>query len=102
MGDSRQSSRCLVNGASDPVSGLVAVLEEARGLGELRKSGWRPKRTVIYAVWDGEEPGLLGSTEWAEAHAEELQRKAVLYLNSDGNSRGFLNVGGSHTLERLM
>ena len=91
-----------VNGAADPVSGLVAVLEEARGLGELRKSGWRPKRTVIYAVWDGEEPGLLGSTEWAEAHAEELQRKAVLYLNSDGNSRGFLNVGGSHTLERFM
>src|SRR5256886_7422422 len=88
-----------VNGASDPVSGLVAVLEEARGLGELTKSGWRPKRTGIYAIWDGEEPGLLGSTEWAEAHAEELQRKAVLYLNSDGNSRGFLNVGGSHTLE---
>jgi N-acetylated-alpha-linked acidic dipeptidase len=91
-----------VNGAADPVSGLVAVLEEARGLSELTKSGWRPKRTVIYAVWDGEEPGLLGSTEWAEAHAEELQRKAVLYLNSDGNSRGFLNVGGSHTLERFM
>jgi N-acetylated-alpha-linked acidic dipeptidase len=91
-----------VNGAADPVSGLVAVLEEARGVGELTKSGWRPKRTIIYAVWDGEEPGLLGSTEWAEAHAEELQQKAVLYLNSDGNSRGFLGVGGSHTLERFM
>jgi len=91
-----------VNGAEDPISGLVGVLEEARGVSELTKSGWRPKRTVVYAVWDGEEPGLLGSTEWAEAHADELQQKAVLYLNSDGNSRGFLGVGGSHTLERFM
>src|SRR5437773_7868783 len=91
-----------VNGAEDPISGLVAVLEEARAASELTKSGWRPKRTIIYCAWDGEEPGLLGSTEWAEAHAQELQQKAVVYVNSDGNSRGYLSVGGSHTLERFV
>src|SRR5947209_6516374 len=91
-----------VNGAEDPISGLVAVLEEARAASELTKSGWRPKRTIIYWAWDGEEPGLLGSTEWAEAHAQELQQKAVVYVNSDGNSRGYLSVGGSHTLERFV
>jgi N-acetylated-alpha-linked acidic dipeptidase len=77
-------------------------LEEARGLSELAKTGWRPVRTILYTVWDGEEPGLIGSTEWAETHAEELQKKAVLYLNSDGNSRGFLRAGGSHTLEKFV
>src|SRR5947208_6625038 len=81
-----------VNGAEDPISGLVALLEEARAASELTKSGWRPKRTIIYCAWDGEEPGLLGSTEWAEAHAQELQQKAVVYVNSDGNSRGYLSV----------
>jgi N-acetylated-alpha-linked acidic dipeptidase len=91
-----------VNGASDPVSGLVAELEEAKALGELAKSGWKPKRTVIYAAWDGEEPGLLGSTEWAETHAAELRDHAVVYINSDGNSRGFFNAGGSHTLETFV
>ncbi|MCU1229237.1 MAG: folate hydrolase [Acidobacteria bacterium] len=91
-----------VNGASDPISGLVAELEEARAIGELAKSGSRPKRTIIYAAWDGEEEGLLGSTEWAETHADELRRNGVVYLNSDSNSRGFLDAGGSHTLERLV
>src|SRR5262245_38709273 len=91
-----------VNGAGDPISGLVPLLEEARALGDLAKTGWRPRRTIVYAAWDGEEQGLLGSTEWAETHAAELQNKAVLYLNSDGNSRGFLNVGGSHTLEKFI
>ena len=91
-----------VNGASDPISGMVAVLEEARALGELMKQGWRPKRTIIYCAWDGEEPGLLGSTEWVEEHQEELRQHAVLYLNSDSNGRGFLTVGGSHTLERAV
>ncbi len=91
-----------VNGAEDPISGLVAVLAEARAAGELAKSGWRPRRTIIYCAWDGEEPGLLGSTEWAEAHDAELQQKAVIYVNSDGNSRGFLGIGGSHTLEKFM
>lgn len=91
-----------VNGAQDPISGLVAELEEARGLGALYKQGWRPKRTIIYAAWDGEEPGLLGSTEWVEAHADELKAHAVAYLNSDTNSRGYLGIEGSHSLEKFM
>ena len=91
-----------VNGAEDPISGLVAELEEARALGELYKQGWRPKRTLIYAAWDGEEPGLLGSTEWAEAHADELRQHAVAYLNSDSNGRGYLQVEGSHSLEKFI
>jgi N-acetylated-alpha-linked acidic dipeptidase len=91
-----------VNGAQDPISGLVAELEEARALGGLYKQGWRPKRTIIYAAWDGEEPGLLGSTEWVEAHADELKTHAVAYLNSDTNSRGYLGIEGSHSLEKFM
>jgi N-acetylated-alpha-linked acidic dipeptidase len=91
-----------VNGATDPVSGMVALLEEARAVGELAKAGQPPKRTIVYAGWDAEEPGLLGSVEWAEEHAAELREKAVAYVNSDSNSRGFLNVGGSHTLERMV
>jgi N-acetylated-alpha-linked acidic dipeptidase len=88
-----------VNGADDPISGQVAMLEEARALGDLVKQGWKPKRTIIYCAWDGEEPGLLGSTEWAETHAAELKEHAVVYINSDNNSRGYLNVSGSHSLE---
>src|SRR5207302_4041311 len=91
-----------VNGADDPLSGQVAEMEELRAYSELMKQGWKPKRTIIYAAWDGEEPGLLGSTEWAETHAQELQQKAVLYINSDSNTRGFLFVAGSHTLERFV
>jgi N-acetylated-alpha-linked acidic dipeptidase len=91
-----------VNGAEDPISGQVALLEEARALGAIAKQGWQPRRTIVYAAWDGEEEGLLGSTEWAEAHADELRRKAVVYINTDGNGRGFLGMGGSHTLERFM
>jgi N-acetylated-alpha-linked acidic dipeptidase len=91
-----------VYGANDPVSGAVAVLEEARALGELVKAGWKPKRTIVYALWDAEEPGLLGSTEWVEERRQELQRKAVVYLNSDANGRGFLFAGGSHTLEKFL
>jgi len=91
-----------VNGASDPLSGMVALLEEARAISELMKTGWKPRRTLVYCGWDGEEPSLIGSTEWAEHHAAELQQKAVAYINSDGNGRGFLFAGGSHTLETLM
>ena len=91
-----------VNGAEDPVSGAGPLLEEARALSALLQQGWRPKRTIIYCLWDGEEPGLLGSTEWAEAHADELRQKAAVYLNSDGNGRGYLGVEGSHTLERFL
>jgi N-acetylated-alpha-linked acidic dipeptidase len=91
-----------VFGAWDPLSGHVAMMAEAKAIGALRKTGWKPKRTLIYASWDAEEPGLLGSVEWAEAHAAELQKKAVLYVNSDTNSRGFLSPAGSHSLERFM
>ena len=91
-----------VNGAEDPISGLVAELEEARAIGQLVKQGWKPKRTIVYAAWDGEEPGLLGSTEWAETHADELEKKAVIYINSDTNGRGMLGVAGSHTLENFV
>ena len=91
-----------VNGAADPVSGMAPELEEARALGQLVKQGWRPKRTIVYAAWDGEEPALLGSTEWVEQHDEELRQKAVVYINSDGNSRGFLQASGSHTLEQFV
>ncbi len=91
-----------VNGASDPTSGMVALLEEARALGALAKGGFRPRRTIVYAGWDGEEQGLLGSTEWVEEHLQELQAKAVAYVNSDSNSRGFLGVGGSHSLEAFV
>jgi N-acetylated-alpha-linked acidic dipeptidase len=91
-----------VNGAQDPISGQVSLLEEARALGALHRQGWRPARTIIYAAWGGEEQGLLGSTEWAEAHAEELGKKAVAYLNTDSNGRGYLGMGGSHSLERFM
>jgi len=72
------------------------MLEEARAISELVKTGWKPKRTLIYCAWDAEEPGLLGSTEWVETHADELQQKAVIYINSDGNGRGFLGAEGSH------
>jgi N-acetylated-alpha-linked acidic dipeptidase len=88
-----------VNGAVDPISGQISLLEEARALGELVKQGWKPRRTIVYAAWDGEEPGLLGSTEWVEAHGDELDSHAVAYINSDVSIRGFLEVGGSHTLE---
>jgi N-acetylated-alpha-linked acidic dipeptidase len=91
-----------VNGAEDPVSAMVVMLEEARALGTLVKEGWRPNRTIVYCAWDGEEPMLLGSTEWAEAHAEELRRHAVAYVNSDGNGRGYISMGGSHTLQSFI
>ena len=91
-----------VNGADDPVSGTSALMEEARGLGTLLRQGWRPKRTIILCVWDGEEQGLIGSTEWAEDHAAELLRNAAVYINSDNSGRGYLQVSGSHTLEKFI
>jgi len=91
-----------VFGASDPLTGQVALMSEAKALGALYRQGWRPARTIVYASWDGEEPGLLGSTEWAEAHADELKRKALIYINTDGNGRGFLGASGSHELQRLV
>jgi N-acetylated-alpha-linked acidic dipeptidase len=91
-----------VNGADDPISGQVALLEEARAIGQLAATGWRPKRTIIYLSWDGEEPMLLGSTEWAEEHAAELRKHAAIYINSDSNERGYLFAEGSHSLEPLV
>lgn len=91
-----------VFGASDPLTGQVALMSEAKALGALARTGWRPDRTIVYASWDGEEPGLLGSTEWVEAHADELARKAVLYINTDGNGRGFLGAEGSHDLQHFV
>ena len=88
-----------VNGAHDPVSGAASLLETARALAAIRKQGWRPKRTIILALWDGEEFGLLGSTEWAEKHQDELAHKGVVYINSDSNAKGTLGASGSHTLE---
>ena len=91
-----------VNGAGDPLSGQAAMLEEAHAVGELLKTGWRPRRTLVYCSWDGEEPALLGSTEFVEEHAAELQKHVVVYINSDGNGRGFLGIEGSHALEPFM
>jgi len=91
-----------VNGAEDPISAQVSLLEEARSLSLLLKQGWKPRRTIIYAAWDGEEPMLLGSTEWVEAHAEELRQHAAVYINTDGNGRGVLDMNGSHSLEQFI
>src|SRR5580698_5372561 len=91
-----------VNGSEDPISGQVTLLEEARSFGELLKQGWKPKRTIVYCAWDGEEPMLLGSTAWAETHGRELQEHAAVYINSDGNDRGYLMMEGSHSLEHFM
>lgn len=91
-----------VNGANDPISGQAAMIEETKALGDLLKTGWKPKRSIIYCSWDGEEPGLLGSTEYAEAHDKELQQKTVVYINSDSNGRGFLGAGGSQALESFI
>jgi N-acetylated-alpha-linked acidic dipeptidase len=91
-----------VFGADDPLSGNVAMMAEMKALGALKAAGWRPKRTIVYASWDGEEAGLLGSTEWVETHAAELAAKAVAYINSDSNTRGVLGAGGSHSLQRLV
>ncbi|MEP1093900.1 MAG: M28 family metallopeptidase [Cyclobacteriaceae bacterium] len=91
-----------VHGAADPISGMVALMEEARAVGELAKAGKKPRRTVIYCAWDAEEPGLIGSTEWVEDHKQELQSKVVAYINTDGSGRGFLGVGGSHSLQAMV
>jgi len=81
-------------GAVDPNSGTTAMLEAARGFGQLLKNGWKPRRTIVLCSWDGEEYGLIGSTEWAEEYAEELKEKAVAYLNMDAAVSG-PNFGAS-------
>ena len=89
-------------GAADPISGMVSLMEEARAIGELVKTGWRPKRSLIYAGWDAEEPGLLGSTEWVEYHRDEIKEKMIAYINTDGTGVGYLSMGGSHSLENFV
>lgn len=91
-----------VFGASDPISGHIAMMAEAKAIGELAKTGWKPKRTLVYLSWDAEEPMLLGSTEWAETHAAELKQKALIYVNTDGNGRGFLGAEGNHALQNMV
>ncbi len=90
------------HGASDPISGMVSLMEEARAIGVLTKTGWRPKRTLIYAGWDAEEPGLLGSTEWVEYNLNDIREKMVVYINTDGTGVGYLSMGGSHSLEKFV
>jgi len=91
-----------VNGAMDPVSGNAALMETARTLAEMVKQGWQPKRTIIFASWDAEEWGLIGSTEWGEKYADEVRQKTVAYFNTDSNRAGVLAFSGSHTLERFL
>src|SRR5262249_27814069 len=91
-----------VFGAADPLSGHIAMMGEAKAIGGLAKTGWRPQRTLVYLSWDAEEPMLLGSTESAEAHAAELKEKALVYVNTGGYGRGFLNVAGRHSLQHLV
>jgi N-acetylated-alpha-linked acidic dipeptidase len=85
-----------VYGAADPGSGTATMLETGRALGELARSGWKPRRTIVICEWDGEEPGLIGSTEWVEANGDELQKKAVAYINTDVGVNG-PNFGASAT-----
>lgn len=85
-------------GGVDPGSACAALLELARVLGEMRKGGWQPKRTIVLAFWDAEEYGLIGSTEFAERYAKELREKAVVYINSDLYMAGGLRAGGTASL----
>jgi N-acetylated-alpha-linked acidic dipeptidase len=90
------------HGAVDPNSGTAAQIELARGLAAAMKTGWRPKRTIVLASWDAEEYGLVGSTEWAEEHAAELQKNAVAYLNCDSAATGpNLSLSGTPSLLAL-
>jgi N-acetylated-alpha-linked acidic dipeptidase len=91
-----------VNGAEDPIAGACALLAEAKAVGTLARRGDVPARTIVYMLWDGEEPGLLGSTAWVETHQAELTAKAAVYVNSDTNDRGYFFVEGSHELQEAV
>ncbi len=88
-----------VDGADDPISSAGPLLESARALAELSRQGWKPKRTILFAFWDAEEFGLIGSTEWMEKHSDELNRKLAVYINADTSGKGVLDAGGSPALE---
>jgi N-acetylated-alpha-linked acidic dipeptidase len=93
----------IVGGAGDPNSGSAALMELAKAFGELKKIGWKPARTIILASWDGEEYGLLGSTEWGEHHAKYLQSRVVAYLNVDVAFSGHrFGVSASPLLNELL
>ncbi|KAM6158021.1 glutamate carboxypeptidase 2 isoform 1-T1 [Rhynchocyon petersi] len=77
-----------VFGGIDPQSGAAVVHEIVRSFGELKKEGWRPRRTILFASWDAEEYGLLGSTEWAEDNSRLLQERGVAYINADSSIEG--------------
>jgi N-acetylated-alpha-linked acidic dipeptidase len=85
-------------GGIDPGSSAAVILEVARRLGQLRQAGWRPSRSIVFAFWDAEEYGLVGSTEFAEDRARDLQERAVVYINSDMYTRGRLVAGGVPSL----
>jgi N-acetylated-alpha-linked acidic dipeptidase len=88
-----------VYGAADPESGQTAVINVARGFGRLLKSGWRPRRSVLIASWDGEEPGLLGSSEWVDDLGAELSAKTVVYVNLDPGATGpYFSTSAVHSL----
>lgn len=91
-----------VTGASDPISGAAALMETARVLASLVQDGWKPQRTIKLALWDGEEFGLVGSTEWVEKHAEELRRAGAVYLNTDSTGTGPMSTAGSPSLEKFL
>jgi len=91
-----------VHGASDPLSGAASLMETARTLSEMTRKGWKPKRTILLAFWDGEEFGLIGSTEWMEKHADELDQKLTAYINADSTGKGRFTVNGSHSLESFV
>jgi N-acetylated-alpha-linked acidic dipeptidase len=91
-----------VYGAVDPGSGTAATLEMCHALGSAVKNGWKPRRTIVYASWDAEEYGLVGSTEWAEEHAKEVDEKVVLMLNVDSAVSGKeLEMSGVPSLRDL-
>jgi len=91
-----------VNGAADPISGAASVLEAARILTKAMQQGWKPKRSILFALWDGEEYGLVGSTEWVEKHRENLTKNAVAYFNSDTTLRGSMSIQASPSLEKFI
>ena len=89
-------------GGMDPGTGLAPVFEVARGLAALAKSGWTPERSIVFAFWDAEEFGLIGSTEYAEAMQAELREKAIVYINTDLSMRGRFDGGGTPSLRDLL